>query len=178
MATKKTTKKVGQKVNMKKLKANVAKKNGTKAAPKKPDFGPVEAFCMKCKKKRFIKNAEHVDKGGRHFLTGPCVKCGTRMMKIVSSSFFEKPAEPVESKDAGAALSTADAKGGVNLTLKMADGEFRVVKLDDQWALLWIDGKQFTEKKPQVVETRTVKHKDPTKDSNFAAIIVAMSKCW
>jgi len=50
--------------------------------------GPVIAYCVKCKDKREMKNPQIVPmkgKGGtqRHAMTGLCVKCGTKMFKIL-----------------------------------------------------------------------------------------------
>jgi Zn finger protein HypA/HybF involved in hydrogenase expression len=48
----------------------------------------VEAYCVKCRAKRPMKDAEEVPmkgKGGaqRRAMTGTCEKCGTRMFKIL-----------------------------------------------------------------------------------------------
>lgn len=48
----------------------------------------VQGYCVKCKEKRDIKDAQEVSmngKGGtkRSAMTGTCVKCGTKMFKIM-----------------------------------------------------------------------------------------------
>lgn len=43
----------------------------------------VEAYCMKCKEKREMKDAEKVTmKNGRPATKGTCPVCGTKMFKI------------------------------------------------------------------------------------------------
>ena len=47
----------------------------------------VEAWCMKCKAKREMKNAAKVTmKNGRPAMSGVCSKCGTKMFKIGDGS--------------------------------------------------------------------------------------------
>ena len=47
----------------------------------------VEAWCMKCKAKRVMKNAAKVTmKNGRPAMSGVCSKCGTKMFKIGDGS--------------------------------------------------------------------------------------------
>lgn len=47
----------------------------------------VEAWCMKCKAKREMKNAAKVTmKNGRPAMKGVCSKCGTKMFKIGDGS--------------------------------------------------------------------------------------------
>ena len=44
-----------------------------------------EAYCVKCKAKRTIKNPEMVQmKNGRPAVKGSCTECGTGMYKILS----------------------------------------------------------------------------------------------
>jgi len=46
--------------------------------------GPVEAYCVKCKAKKNMSNAEKVTmKNGRSAMKGQCPDCGTGMYKIV-----------------------------------------------------------------------------------------------
>ncbi|MCL4364850.1 MAG: DUF5679 domain-containing protein [Candidatus Marsarchaeota archaeon] len=43
----------------------------------------MEAYCVKCKEKREIKNAKQVEmKNGRKATTGQCPVCGTKMFRI------------------------------------------------------------------------------------------------
>lgn len=45
-----------------------------------------EAYCVKCKAKREMKNAEQVQmKNGKPAMSGVCPVCGTKMYKIGSS---------------------------------------------------------------------------------------------
>ncbi len=42
------------------------------------------AYCVKCRAKREMKSAKEVAmKGGRRAMSGVCVKCGTKMFKIL-----------------------------------------------------------------------------------------------
>ena len=52
----------------------------------------VVGYCVKCKEKRNIKNGEVVTmKGGkRKAYTGECIKCGTKIYKILSKEDAEK----------------------------------------------------------------------------------------
>lgn len=50
-----------------------------------------EAYCVKCKTKREIKDAKEITMKGkgdttRKALTGVCEKCGTKMFKILGKS--------------------------------------------------------------------------------------------
>jgi len=50
----------------------------------------MEAYCVKCKAKREMKDAKEVDmkgKGGmkRSAMTGVCPKCGTKMFRIMGA---------------------------------------------------------------------------------------------
>jgi len=50
----------------------------------------MEAYCVKCKAKREMKDAKEVDmkgKGGmkRLAMTGVCPKCGTKMFRIMGA---------------------------------------------------------------------------------------------
>ncbi len=50
------------------------------------DCGSVEAYCVKCKAKKVMANAEKVTmKNGRPAIKGKCPDCGTGMYKIVSN---------------------------------------------------------------------------------------------
>ena len=41
-------------------------------------------YCVKCREKREMKEAKEVDmKGGRRAMKGTCVKCETKMFKIL-----------------------------------------------------------------------------------------------
>ncbi len=43
----------------------------------------MEAYCMKCKQKREMKDAKEVTmKNGKKALSGVCSVCGTKMFKI------------------------------------------------------------------------------------------------
>jgi len=43
----------------------------------------MEAYCVKCKQKREMKDATEVTmKNGKKAMTGPCSVCGTKMFKI------------------------------------------------------------------------------------------------
>lgn len=45
------------------------------------------AYCVKCKQKREMKDAEQVTmKNGRPAMRGKCTVCGTGMYKILSTS--------------------------------------------------------------------------------------------
>ncbi|MCX6764450.1 MAG: DUF5679 domain-containing protein [Candidatus Nealsonbacteria bacterium] len=49
-----------------------------------------EAYCVKCKKKKEIKNEKEVSVGGkggtkRRAATGTCPDCGTKMFKFLPS---------------------------------------------------------------------------------------------
>ncbi len=42
-----------------------------------------EAYCVKCKAKREVKNAQNITmKNGKPALSGTCPVCGTKMFKI------------------------------------------------------------------------------------------------
>jgi len=46
----------------------------------------MEAYCVKCKKKKEMKDAQKVTmKNGRPAMKGKCPDCGTGMYKIMSS---------------------------------------------------------------------------------------------
>ncbi len=43
----------------------------------------MEAYCVKCKQKREMKDAKEVTmKNGKKAMTGACASCGTKMFKI------------------------------------------------------------------------------------------------
>lgn len=45
------------------------------------------AYCVKCKEKREMKDAQEVEmKGGRRAMQGICTVCGTKMFKILGKS--------------------------------------------------------------------------------------------
>ena len=47
----------------------------------------VDAYCMKCRTKREIKNAKQVTlKNGRPAMEGTCPVCGTKVVKLVGKS--------------------------------------------------------------------------------------------
>jgi hypothetical protein len=44
-----------------------------------------EAYCVKCRAKRDMKNGKEVAvKGERRALAGTCMQCGTKMFKILA----------------------------------------------------------------------------------------------
>lgn len=46
---------------------------------------PVEAYCVKCRQKRFMQNTQAiVTKNGRHAMEGTCPVCGTRLFRFVA----------------------------------------------------------------------------------------------
>lgn len=48
---------------------------------------PAEAYCVKCKQKREIKDAVQIQmKNGRPATEGKCPECGTKMFKIGAAS--------------------------------------------------------------------------------------------
>jgi Domain of unknown function (DUF5679) len=45
----------------------------------------MEAYCVKCKKKTEMKNAQEVTmKNGRHAMRGQCAECGTTTQAFLS----------------------------------------------------------------------------------------------
>ena len=47
----------------------------------------VDGRCMKCKENREMKNAkETIMKNGMKAMKGECVKCGTKMFKIIGKA--------------------------------------------------------------------------------------------
>ena len=69
----------------------------------------MEAYCMKCKEKREMKNVEAVTmKNGKPANQGVCPVCNTKMFKIGGA----KPAETAKpaAKAAGATKSTGATK--------------------------------------------------------------------
>lgn len=40
-------------------------------------------YCLKCKAKREMKDVKEVKKGIRKYAMGTCIKCGTKMSKII-----------------------------------------------------------------------------------------------
>ncbi len=48
------------------------------------DMAVEMGYCVKCRAKRGMKDPKEVAmKGGRRAMTGLCVKCGTKMFKIL-----------------------------------------------------------------------------------------------
>ncbi len=46
--------------------------------------GTVEAYCMKCREKREMKDPQEVTlKNGSHALQGPCAVCGGKLNKMI-----------------------------------------------------------------------------------------------
>ncbi len=44
-----------------------------------------EAYCVKCREKREVKNPHEVTmKNGRHAIEGTCPVCGTKLFRMVS----------------------------------------------------------------------------------------------
>lgn len=53
------------------------------AQPQAPATGEVMAYCVKCKAKKTMKDAQQIQmKNGRPATTGTCPDCGTKMFKI------------------------------------------------------------------------------------------------
>jgi hypothetical protein len=50
------------------------------------DMAENTAYCVKCRAKREMKSPKEVAmKGGRRAMAGICVKCGTKMFKILGT---------------------------------------------------------------------------------------------
>lgn len=46
---------------------------------------PVQAYCVKCREKRDIKDPKPVTmKNGRHAIEGTCPECGTKLFRMIS----------------------------------------------------------------------------------------------
>lgn len=63
------------------------------------------AYCVKCRKKREMKDAKEVSmKGGRAAMSGVCTHCGTKMFKILGLKGGAKkaPAKKAPAKKASA----------------------------------------------------------------------------
>ena len=55
----------------------------TPGVSRKGGDGMAEAYCVKCKAKREVKNAQHITmKNGKPALQGTCPVCGTKVFKI------------------------------------------------------------------------------------------------
>lgn len=51
----------------------------------------MEAYCLKCKAKREIKDSVEMRmKNGKQSITGTCVTCGAKLFRIVASTPAEK----------------------------------------------------------------------------------------
>ena len=64
----------------------------------------VEAYCVKCREKREVKDPEEVTmKNGRHAIQGICPVCGTKLFRMISDKAAkandEKPAKATKKKD-------------------------------------------------------------------------------
>lgn len=71
----------------------------------------VEAWCMKCKAKREMKNAAKVTmKNGRPAMKGICSKCGTKMFKIGDGSPSKSSKKSKKSKNGGASKKSKRSK--------------------------------------------------------------------
>lgn len=71
----------------------------------------VEAWCMKCKAKREMKNAAKVTmKNGRPAMKGVCSKCGTKMFKIGDGSPSKSSKKSKKSKAGGASKRSKRSK--------------------------------------------------------------------
>ncbi len=71
----------------------------------------VEAWCMKCKAKREMKNAAKVTmKNGRPAMKGVCSKCGTKMFKIGDGSPSKSSKKSKKSKSGGASKRSKRSK--------------------------------------------------------------------
>lgn len=59
----------------------------------------MEAYCVKCKAKREMKNAKEVTlKNKRRAMKGECPKCGTKMCRILGKAGAAKPSAAKKSK--------------------------------------------------------------------------------
>lgn len=71
----------------------------------------VEAWCMKCKAKREMKNAKKVTmKNGKPAMSGECSKCGTKMFKIGDGSPSKSSKKSKKSKTGGASKKSKKSK--------------------------------------------------------------------
>ena len=51
-----------------------------------PSFAVMEAFCVKCREKREMKDEKQVTmKNGRKAMSGKCGVCGTKLFRILGS---------------------------------------------------------------------------------------------
>jgi hypothetical protein len=51
-----------------------------------PSSAPLEAYCVKCKTKRVIKEPHEAVTNGRRMLKGTCPECGTTMNRILGKA--------------------------------------------------------------------------------------------
>jgi hypothetical protein len=51
-----------------------------------PSSAPQEAYCVKCKTKRVIKDPHEAVTNGRRMLKGTCPVCGTNMNRILGKA--------------------------------------------------------------------------------------------
>jgi hypothetical protein len=59
-----------------------------------------EAYCVKCREKREIKNPEEVTmKNGRPALQGTCPVCGTKLFRMLSGSASDGGAKTAAKKE-------------------------------------------------------------------------------
>lgn len=51
----------------------------------------VEAYCVKCREKREVKDPKEVTmKNGRHAIEGTCPVCGTKLFRMISDKAAKK----------------------------------------------------------------------------------------
>lgn len=51
----------------------------------------IEAYCVKCREKRPIKDAKQVQmKNGRYAMEGTCEVCGTKLFRMISDKDAKK----------------------------------------------------------------------------------------
>ncbi|MCC6793120.1 MAG: hypothetical protein IT336_15640 [Thermomicrobiales bacterium] len=51
----------------------------------------VEAYCVKCREKREIKDPNQVQmKNGRYAIEGTCPECGTKLFRMISDKDAKK----------------------------------------------------------------------------------------
>lgn len=72
------------------LPAHVAQANarwiGVRSRSEQPEGGLMEAYCVKCKQKREMKDAQKVKmKNGRPAMKGRCPTCGTGLYRIMKA---------------------------------------------------------------------------------------------
>jgi hypothetical protein len=57
----------------------------------------MDAYCVKCKKKREMEDAQHITtKNGRAAVTGTCPVCNSKMYTFVSGGILHKAKELID----------------------------------------------------------------------------------